>query len=36
MELDDMKNIWKHKGIEAADADTISVMIGKQSQSPIA
>src|SRR6185295_19009207 len=36
MELDDMKNIWKNKTIEAADADKISAMIGKQSQSPIA
>jgi len=36
MELDDMKNIWNDKGIEAAGADTISAMIGKQSQSPIA
>jgi len=36
MELDDMKNIWNDEGIEAAGADTISAMIGKQSQSPIA
>ena len=36
MELDDMKNIWKDKSIEAAGADKISAMIGKQSQSPIA
>ena len=36
MELDDMKNIWKNKTIEAADADKISALIGKQSQSPIA
>src|SRR4026209_2372832 len=36
MELDDMKNIWKDKSIEAADADKISAMIGKQSQSPVA
>ena len=36
MELDDMKNIWNDKSIEAAGADKISAMIGKQSQSPIA
>ena len=36
MELDDMKNIWKDKSIEAAGADKISAMIGRQSQSPIA
>jgi len=36
MELDDMKNIWKDKSIEAAGADKISAMIAKQSQSPIA
>jgi len=36
MELDDMKNIWNDEGVEAAGADTISAMIGKQSQSPIA
>ena len=36
MELDDMKDIWKDKSIEAADADKISAMIGKQSQGPIA
>lgn len=36
MELDDMKNIWKDKSTEAAGADKISAMIGKQSQSPIA
>ena len=36
MELDDMKNIWNDKAIEAAGADKISAMIGKQSQSPIA
>ncbi len=35
MELDDMKNIWDDS-IEAASADRISAMIGKQSQSPIA
>lgn len=36
MELDDMKNIWKDKSVEAAGADKISAMIGRQSQSPIA
>src|SRR6185295_15699532 len=36
MELDELKNTWKDKGIEAVGADTISAMIGKQSQSPIA
>ena len=36
MELDDMKNIWKDKSIEAAGADKISAMIGRQSKSPIA
>jgi len=36
MELDDMKNIWKGKSTEAAGADKISAMIGKQSQSPVA
>ena len=36
MELDDMKNIWKDKPIEAAGADKISAMTGKLSQSPVA
>ena len=36
MELDDMKNIWKDKPIEAADANKISAMISRQSQSPVA
>ena len=36
MELDDMKNIWKDKPIEAADASKISAMISRQSQSPVA
>src|SRR5262245_9574856 len=36
MELDDIKIIWKDKGIEAADADRISEMIAKQSQGPVA
>jgi len=36
MELDELKNIWKDKSIEAAGADKISAMIRKQSQSPIA
>jgi hypothetical protein len=36
MELDDMKNIWKGKNAEAAGADKISAMIGRQSQSSIA
>jgi hypothetical protein len=36
MELDDVKNIWNDKSIEAAGADKISAMIGRQSQSPIA
>src|SRR5580765_1633093 len=36
MELDDMKNIWKQKSVETASADKISVMIGRESQSPIA
>jgi hypothetical protein len=36
MELDDMKNIWNDKSIEAASVDKISAMIGRQSQSPIA
>ena len=35
MELDDMKNIWNDKDIEATGADKISIMIGKQSQNPI-
>ena len=36
MELDDMKIIWQDKSIEESDANKISEMIGKQSQSPIA
>jgi len=36
MELDDMKVIWNDKSIEGTDANKISEMIGKQSQSPIA
>jgi Ca2+/Na+ antiporter len=36
MELDDLKNIWNDKGIEAPGADKISAMIGRQSQNPIA
>lgn len=36
MELDDLKDIWKDKSVEAAGADEISAMIGRQSQSPIA
>src|SRR5215813_8717643 len=35
MELDDMKNIWHGKSEEAADADKIEAMIGKQSHNPI-
>ena len=36
MELDDMKNIWKDRGVEGAGADKISAMLGRQSQGPIA
>jgi len=35
MELDDLKNIWNDKDIEATGTDKISTMIGKQSQNPI-
>jgi len=35
MQLDDLKNIWQGKSEEAADADKIAAMLGKQSQNPI-
>ncbi len=35
MELDDLKIIWQDKSIQGTDANKISEMIGKQSQSPV-
>lgn len=35
MELDDMKNVWHGESQEAADADKIAAMLGKQSHNPI-